>query len=616
MRQLERTLRIPEPERVSHSLLAAIQQSIGTVVFQWVLSPAPHQQSPERSLARIRHHGRTFVLTDDRHDRAALTDQRTKLSEPNFLAVLRIGVQAESPAQAQRVVYSVRSALASIRTASNGLFGRTVPQQVLSRRINEARPPWFFPIQLSVTEAVALSAWPISEPYIAGLPQARTRHLPPAAAIPHRGFVLATSNFPGDERPLALAPVDACKHIHVVGPTGTGKTSLLANLAAQHMARGFGLVVIESKGDLFHAVLERIPKKRLDDVIVLDVGDHDYPVGFNILEEGSPRVTVDALCELFEHLYPATSSVWAREVLFYGLSTLTSRPGYTFVDLVPLLMPAGPAQERWRNALIASIENDTLRTFWQRFESQSLTMQQRMIQPVMDRVWQLDSRPEIRNIIGQSSGGLRMSDVVENHKILLVNLAGLGNATANLVGTLIVGALWRAVQVRKSEHQVHLLLDEFQDFLSIGEPSELFTKARSYRLGIVAAHQHLGQLPNDLRDAVLANGHSKVVFRTGADDARVFAREFGRLVNEADFMNLGQYEVLCRFATATGISAPVTALTRPPSRRTGLALEARVLSRERYSRAAGAVEAEIATRRSNQDASPARRPKVGPTPWE
>src|SRR5262249_19191241 len=158
-------------------------------------------------------------------------------------------------------------------------------------------------------ELVALLGWPIGSPQIAGLPQARARHLPATESIGRQGRVIAVSNFPGAERPLALSVADSCKHLHVCGPTGTGKTGLLANLAAQDMAAGHGMVVIEGKGGdegLFSRCLERVPKARLDDVIVLDVTDVEYPVAFNVLSEGRPRVVVEELCALFEYLYRET----------------------------------------------------------------------------------------------------------------------------------------------------------------------------------------------------------------------------------------------------------------------------------------------------------------------
>lgn len=617
MRRMQHSLAASDPERISASLLASLSARSSTLLMQLVLSPAPRERvrEPVRPMAGLKV-GAVTIPKKARTDQDRLADRRAKLAEPNFLATLRLAVHAGSSAEADAALSAVRAALGSTRSTLNGFHARSVRQTVTMRRIDEAHTPYLFPIQLTAAEAVALSAWPIGSPHVAGLPQARSRQLPATAAIPSRGFVLCTSNFPGDERPLALSADDLCKHLHIVGPTGTGKTVLCSNLAVQMMHTGFGLVAIESKGDLFTSIIERIPKKRIDDVIIMDVSDSDFPVGFNVLSEGSPRAVVEELCALFEYLYRDTRSVWTRELLYYGLSTLVSRPDLTFVDLAPLLAPMRPSEEAWRNELVDSLTDPELKNFWERFRGQPRSAQDRMAQPVLDRVWQLNARPEIRNIIGQSKSAFHMNDVVATGKILLVNLSGLGQATASLAGTLLVSALWRAVQATPRNQPSYLLLDEFQDFIQLPiEPADMFAKARSRKLGIVAAHQELGQLPIELRHAVLANARSKVVFQTTADDARAITREFGRAVTDADFLNLGPYEVLCRLVTDGGVGAPVSGVTLPPARTRPWSNEVRTLSRERYSRAASAVEAEITNRRTPRSSPSSRRPKLGGQEW-
>lgn len=618
-RTYTRTFRIPEPGVLAANLLAAAQglRRGETLLLQAVVLPAARQRPPAPSRApRPIRLGGAFFMQPAVPEKDSITDQRAKLAEVNLFAVLRVAVEAPTTARARHLLAGVKSVLASVRTADNGFHARLVPQRWLRQRVNAGTAPLLFRAQFTASELAGLLAWPLNDPHVAGLPQARTRHLPATEAIARRGLVVAKANMPGAERPLAISAADSNKHLHVVGPTGTGKTVLLGNVAAQSMSRGFGVVVLESKGDLFRAVLEVVPKKRLDDVIVLDATDTASPVGFNILREGAPRVVVEELSALFDYLYRDTRGVWTREVLYHGLSTLVSRPGYTFVDLAPLLVPMTPDEEAWRDELVRGLTDRELRNFWQRFLNQPRAAQDRMAQPVMDRVWQLNARPEIRNIIGQSTSSFSMRTVVEQRKVLLMNLAGLGQTTASLAGTLVINALWGAVRAAGGLGQTHLFLDEFQDFLTLPiDPADLFVKARSHRLGIMAAHQNLGQLPKGMREAILANAHSKVVFQTTADDARVFAREFGRQVDEQDFMNLGKYEVLCKLAAADGVSQPVTGVARPPRKRTGLADEVRGRSRQRYGRPLAEVEAGIAERRRPSGVPAPKRPKLGGQAW-
>ncbi len=159
-----------------------------------------------------------------------------------------------------------------------------------------------------------------------------------------------------------------------------------------------------------------------------------------------------------------------------------------------------------------------------------------------------------------------------------------------------------------------LYLDEFQSFMNLPiSPRDMLAKSRSLGLGMVLAHQDLGQLPHDLRSTILANARSKVVFQCAADDARVFAEEFGPQVSKHDLMNLGEFEAICRVATGGAVSGPITITTRRPQRSTGLADEIRAVSRERYGRPVAEVEAEIIARR--QAPPPPRRSKLGEQGW-
>jgi hypothetical protein len=591
-----RSLRILNGEALSASLLASCQELEPgeAILMQWVVSPAIPERLPEGS-----------------GDETA--DRRQKLAEPNMLAVLRVAARASTQIRATHLLYKVRAALSSVHSPHNRFKRRLVPVRRLAERVAKARAVFLFPMELSATELVSLVAWPIGHPHVAGLPAGKARHLPATEAIAREGKIVAVSNFPGAERPLALSAEAACKHLHIVGPTGVGKTTLLGNLIVQDMEAGHGVILLEAKGDLFDDVLDRVPKGRLDDVIVVDVTDTSFPVGFNILSEGNPRAVVEELGDLFKQLYSDARGVFTQELLFHGLMTLTTRAELTFCDLVPLFIPMTNEEAGWRDELIRSLVDRELRNFWQRFDNMPRAEQDRNAKPVMDRVWQLNARPEIRHIIGQSKSSFTMREIRKGNKILLINLAGLGKDTASLVGTLLLNALWGAVQGVRVERPTFLYLDEFQDFLRLPvSPEDMLSKARGFALGMTLAHQHLGQLSTDMRQAILANARSKVVFQTTADDAGIFAREFGSLTDH-DFMNLDAYEVVCLLATATRVSSPVTGVARPPAPRTGSAGQVRKMSRQRYGRRAAEVEAEIASRRkvSKTNAVTRKRPKLG-----
>lgn len=609
-----RQLRIPSTENLSASLLAAVQALEGeeTIVLQWVVTPSVPTAKPVSGRATSHRMTTMSVLRGSTASSDEVDDRRHKLDEPNLLAVLRVGAVAKTDDRADHLIYRVRAALASARTSAVRFHKRMVSARSLQKRLDDCSGSLVFPMQLSSPELTALIAWPIGKPFVSGLPQALSRQLSATESVPKDGRVLGRSNFPGNERPIAVAFQEALKHVHILGPTGVGKTTLLANIVKQDMERGYGVVLIESKGDLFHDALDYVPKERQGDVIVLDVNDGKRPVGFNILNQGEPKVVVDEVVALFDQLFE-NRSLWSRELLYHGLHTLITDPRHTFADLAPLFSPMTPDEEEWSQHVRQSVKDRELKNFWTRFESHPKPRQEQIIQPVMDRIWQLNARPELRNIIGQSQSSFSMDEVIRDSKVLLVNLSGLAKETASLTGTLLMNSLWHSVKTQKATKPTYLVLDEFQTFLNLPiDPEQMLAQARSFGLGMTLAHQHLGQLPPELRQAVSANARTKIVFQTTSEDARSVARDFGSSVTEQDFLHLGRYEAVARVATGDGVSAPLSLTTSAPSVPHGLRRAVLDASREKYGRPISEVEDAIDKRRSvDAPAKGKRRPDIG-----
>ncbi|WEH33624.1 TraM recognition domain-containing protein [Streptomyces sp. AM 4-1-1] len=607
----DRTLDIQNAETISTSVLTAMD-SLGRgeeLLYQWVVAPAVRQAPP--ALGREQHSNHFSMVgqilsgsQNAGHDE--ITDRRTKLSEPNFVGVLRIAAKGFNKQHAASLIAPIKATLASIRTAHNGFRKRIGLESGAIKRVAEASSLMVYPAQLSASELGSLVAWPIGAPHLSRLPRSRTRHLPASAVIALKGRIIGESNFPGGERPLALTPVESAQHLQVVGPTGSGKTVLLNNLIAQDMRAGRGVVLIESKGDLFNEALARVPEHRLQDVVLLDVTDTAYPVGFNLLQ-GNPYAVASEIQRLFDHLYPQDArGVRVRQgfyhlILTLLMSTNAERP-MTFADIGALSVPRVD-QEEFANNLIAGVSHlEELAGWWQDIQRLSRQQRENYFKPLTDRTWQLTSRRSLRNIIGQSQSTIDMHEVIRGKKILLVNLgrATEGKETAGLLGSLILNYVWSAVQggAANPRNPTMLYLDEFQDFLNLPiAPADMFAQARSLGLAMTVAHQHIGQLSKELQEATQTNARSTVVFQTSADDAKHFARQFGRNVTDEDFMNQGRFEVIMRLATSAGVSPPATALTLPPVDTTGIAERVRQLSRKSYGRPIADVEREIAQRR-------------------
>lgn len=603
-------------EHLTAGLLSSLQ-GLGRgegVVLQWVLAPARGQNPAIKGNVGV---SETFGFSVT--SKGSKAGSSVKPEAPNLLGVLRVATEAESAPRARQLLGQVRAALGGAINMGTRITKRPrLSRDALLRRVVEGGGLLLFPARISVPELVGLIGWPIGSPNVAGLQQGRTRQLVAPASVPRAGRVIGTSNFPGAERPAALSYKEAVKHLHVLGPTGVGKTTLLANMAAQDMEQGYGVIVLESKGDLFNAVLERVPRERINDVIVLDVNDTAMPVGFNILNSGSSASAVDELSALITGMY-GENGVYAPMLMYFGLHALAATPGSTFIDLPTMLTPQSPEESAWREHVVSQVKNPNVRQFWQRYLGDSRKDQDRMTAPVHNRIWQLAVRPEIRNIIGQSTSSFTFEEVLQDNKILLINLNGVrvGEQTASLVGTLMMNALWSAVRTVRKKRASFLYLDEFQDFINLPVPAaDMLAKLRSFGLGLVLAHQDLDQLAKvrGLEQAVLANGRSKVVFQTSARDARTMQREFGRLVTEDDFINLGGFEAIVRIATGMGVSSPITIATAPPSKTTNIANAVKAASRTKYGRPVAEVEAEIDSRRRVAAKKPGK-PNLGTQRW-
>jgi len=426
--------------------------------------------------------------------------------------------------------------------------------------------------------------------------------LAPSADIPTVGRVVAQATFPGAERPLALSVPDSLRHLHVIGPTGVGKSTLLVNLITQDMAAGRGVIVIDPKGDLAADVLDRVPPSRVADVVVLDPSDEASPVGFNLLA-GAPEsaeLLVDQVVGTLHNLFAAFWGPRTDDVLRAALLTLVAEPGMTLCE-VPLLL-TDPA---FRRRLVGRVDDPVaLGPFWAWYEALSEAERAQAIGPVQNKLRAFLLRRKLRNVLGQATPRLDLAEVLSEGRILIVPLAKglLGEEAAALLGSLLVARLWQSVMARAGQapaerRPVFCYLDEFQDVLRLPTSvADVLAQARGLGLGLTLAHQHLGQLPKALREDVLANARSRVIFQTAAADAQRLGREVAPYLTPADLQGLGPWEVAVTLSCGGRISPPVTGRTLLPPRVTGTAEAARAYSRRHYGQDRRDVEAVIRAR--------------------
>jgi hypothetical protein len=529
-------------------------------------------------------------------DRAALA---RKLALPGACTAVRLGVSAATANRRQRLGLGVLGALREI-----GGPGVTISLETdKPLRFDAARPPWLRPIRLNAAELTAMLAIPVGSEDLPGLPPVHPRRLPVSGTQCRTGRVFGFSDHPASYgQPVGLSTSDGLTHLSVVAPTGAGKSTLLHHLAAADLAGGYGLALIDPKGDLVQAVLGSVPATRHGDVVVLDPTDQTRPVGFNPLRVGagqSPELVADAVTATFAQLWPETG-VRTLDVLSAAVSTLTRRNAnltasghpnrHTLLD-VPRLLGDGS----FRRQVVGQLDDEVLAGFWAGFEDMSAAQAGEVTAPVMRRLRQFLTPSSLRAVLGQAEPGFDLSAVFDSVRPLAVlvplNKALLGQQAAQLFGALVVSRLWQATLRRAAipangRRPVSVILDEAPDLLRLPlSLGDALAQARGYGVGFTLAAQFRSQWPPGLREAVDANTLSKICFRQPAADARAMAAVSGGQVTAEDLMALGQYETYASLARNGHPGPWLSARTLPPPAPTSLPAEIRQISRQRHGQA-------------------------------
>ncbi|MEU5428221.1 TraM recognition domain-containing protein [Streptomyces olivoreticuli] len=517
-----------------------------------------------------------------------------------------------SEPRAREIINQVLIAYRSLGVAAC----RQIGKHSLARLSHQTASVGLRPMSLTATSLAVVCGLPIDSPEVPGLTLGIGKRLPAESSVPSVGRRIMWSNFLGGERALAMSPTDRLRHLYLVGPTGVGKSTTMENLIVDDIEEGYGVALIDPKGDSVERVLNRLPHHRLGDVVLFDMADTKHPVGFNILAGSNPYAVAGQLVTVFDKLYGLSGAPRAMNILRPTVLTLAMQ-GYTLCEL-PIILEAGSRGEAFRHKVVAEITNPEISRFWGRFEALSDRDKNEHTAPIMHRLSALLLYPELNATLGQATSGFEMGQILAENKILLVplNRGKLGEDLSSLVGSLVMAKLWQAVQVRQAgqAREFYCYVDEFQDVLNLPVSfTEMFSQARGYRFGLTIAHQHTGQLSTEIRREVFANVRSKLVFQTAAEDARILSRELGQLVDESDVMNLGQYEVIARLVAEGRVTQPATGRTFPPSETTGMGRAARAKSHARYGRPANEAQAELAARHGGSDGGPRgkRRPPVG-----
>lgn len=433
----------------------------------------------------------------------------------------------------------------------------------------------------------------------------------PPALMTGQGSAIGVNDFRGQKSTIAIPDSVRDRHLYIIGKTRTGKSTLMLNLAVQDIRAGKGIGVIDPHGDLIEDLLRYIPKERVEDTVHWDASERTRPIGLNIMEVHTDEevgLVADDLLVTFRRL----SDTWGdrmESLLRYIFHTLLHCEGTTFFDVQNILV-----NEKRRQELVSQLEDPMLMQFW--------TDQLRMYgkdarQPILSRMSKFVLTPAVNAALGQRNSSLNFFEVLQNQKILLVNLASgkIGEDSAKLLGSLVVSqiqlaAMRRAKVRREARAPFHLYVDEFQNFTT-SSFDKILSEAGKYKLCLALAHQYISQLDDKIRNAILGNAGTLMMFPSSAQDAQCLRAELGTYtIEDLTDLSAQEHEALCRPPTKSSDTFKLRTLPPPERPTTNYAHEVIEHSRVTYGRRPEAQS--VQPREPKPQPGPAAAPSVVP----
>ncbi|MCL5797575.1 MAG: type IV secretion system DNA-binding domain-containing protein [Patescibacteria group bacterium] len=378
----------------------------------------------------------------------------------------------------------------------------------------------------------------------------------------------AKAEFKNSLTTFGVKKEDRRKHVYVIGKTGTGKSTMIANLAINDMRNREGLAVVDPHGDLSEILLHYVPSYRINDVVYLEPFNQDRPFWINPLEVKNPvhrELVASGIVSIFSKLYAYSWGPRLEYILRNVILTLLEYPNATLTMALDLL-----ADQNFRQGVLLKVQDRVLQNFWHNeFDKMHPRLKSEAIAPIQNKVGQFVQSPTIRQIIGHSSSTIDLEDIMNQGKILILNLAQgkLGEDNAALLGAMFItkmqlAAMNRVNMPEAERKDFYLYVDEFQNFAT-SSFIKILSEARKYRLDLILANQYIGQLEETVQKAIFGNAGTLISFVIGAQDAAAISKEFGQWYKEEDLVNLGSYQIVIKLAIDNLTSLPFHAVTLP-----------------------------------------------------
>jgi len=420
----------------------------------------------------------------------------------------------------------------------------------------------------------------------------------------NRITIFAKTNFRNKEVPFGIKTDDRRRHMYLIGKTGMGKTTLMENMVIQDIQNGHGVAFLDPHGDSVQRILDCVPSSRINDVIYFNPADLEHPVAFNILESVDPKykhLVASGLMGVFTKIWANLWSARMEYILNNTILALLDSPGNTLLGITRMYV-----DKKYRKKIVDNIKDPMVRAFWvDEFANYNEKYRTEAIAPIQNKVGQFLSSGIIRNIVGQPKSTIDLREIMDNRKILIMDLSKgkVGEDNSALLGAMLVTKIQLAAMSRtdideKDRKDFYLYVDEFQNFATESFAT-ILSEARKYRLNLIVGHQYIAQLEEDkstkVRDAIFGNVGTIIIFRIGAVDAEFLETEFEPIFTPGDLVNLPKYSIILKLMINGVASDPFSAITLAPNPAylTGNSEKVLKVSRERYANPAAEVEEKI-----------------------
>jgi hypothetical protein len=578
-------------------------------VFQVIVEPVRHPWA-EHALRSVTDGGRK-ALFDNAPE--LFSGAKEKVSVPLYAAVVRAAFRGDDCDRIEELVTGIAGTLRAFESEGGNRFVLLGNDEYPSDEHAEdmlLRQSRRSGMILNAHELAALVHLPSRDIRSQKLVRHdRPTRQAPAIATSEKGVLLGHNLHAGISTPVRLNPEQRLRHMHIIGASGTGKSTLLFNLVRHDIENGGGVAVLDPHGDLVDRILGVMPPERIKDVVLLDPSYAEYPVGFNILHAHSElekTLLASDLVSVFQRLSTSWGDQMGSVLSHAVLAFLESDRGGSLLDLRRFLL-----EPAFRAAFLESVRDPEVVYYWQKGFSQ-LTGG-KSVGPILTRLETFLTPKSIRCMVGQRENRLDFADILDTGKIFLAKLSqgAIGKENSYLLGTLLVSkfqqlAMARQGQAERDRRDYFLYVDEFHNFMT-PSMAEILAGARKYRLGMVMAHQELRQLERDreVSSAVMGNAYSRISFRVGDADARALETGFSHF-EAKDLQNLGTGEAICRversdFDFNLKVILPTLPEDAEASKRRQEVIAA---SRSAYGRPRAEVEAVLGLTREERAAAP------------